>query len=135
MKIPTEKIKIKKRIRKDLGDLEPLMHSLRENGQINPILVNQDYELIAGHRRLEAAKLLQWHCIEATVVEKTSEIELLSLEIDENVYRADLTDEELEEAYRRLEKLRNPPFLKRLFDALLMFFKRILRKLTYRKGT
>jgi len=133
MKIPIEKIKIKKRIRRQLGDLDPLMNSLRVNGQINPILINQNYELIAGHRRLASAKLLEWHSIEATVVEKTTELELLSLEIDENVYRADLTDEELHEAYRRMEKLRNPPLLKKIFNALLFFFKGLLKKLAYRQ--
>ena len=51
-------IKIKKRVRRDLGDLEALKNSLRTYGLLNPITINGKYELIAGERRLQAAKQL-----------------------------------------------------------------------------
>jgi ParB/Sulfiredoxin domain len=64
------------RRRDDLGDLTGLMDSLRRVSLIHPIVVADDYTLIAGHRRLEAAKQLGWQTIE------------------ENLHRKDLTPAE-----------------------------------------
>ena len=60
MFVKIDDIKIKKRVRRDLGDLEALKESLRLYGLLNPITLNSKYELIAGERRLEAAKSLGW---------------------------------------------------------------------------
>ena len=56
MLVNIDDIKIKKRVRKDLGDLDALKNSLRTYGLLNPITITRDYELIAGERRLQAAK-------------------------------------------------------------------------------
>jgi ParB family chromosome partitioning protein len=125
MRLPLDEIKIKKRVRQDMGDLKQLMESLQEYGLMNPIIVSKKMELIAGHRRLEAARLLGWQFIEAHVIEKSSAAYNLELEIEENVRRKDLTDEELNEALRRLEKLRNPGIFKRLLSALINLLKRL----------
>ena len=53
-----QSIKVWYRFRKDLGDLQTLAKSIQEIGLLQPIVVNQDNELIAGKRRLEACKLL-----------------------------------------------------------------------------
>jgi ParB family chromosome partitioning protein len=112
-------------VRQDLGDLTKLMESLRANGLINPILVNSNRELIAGHRRLEAAKRLGWQYIEATVTEAESDAELLEKELDENIHRRNLSAMELAEGYARLEKLQNPGFFRRIWMAIVRFFRRI----------
>lgn len=125
MRLPLDEIRIKKRVRQDMGDLKQLMESLQEYGLMNPIIVNKKNELIAGHRRLEAARLLGWQLIDARVMEKTGAVYNLELEIEENVRRKDLTDEELNEALRRLEKLRNPGIFKRLLSALISLLKRL----------
>ena len=101
-------IKIKKRVRRDLGDLEALKNSLRTYGLLNPITINGKYELIAGERRLQAAKQLGWTNINAVVQNNLSEIEELEMELEENNQRKEFTSEELLDGYRRLEKLRNP---------------------------
>ena len=56
MLVPIAQIKIKRRVRKDLGNLDDLKDSLRTYGLLNPITINSKYELIAGERRLTAAK-------------------------------------------------------------------------------
>ena len=61
MLVNIDDIKIKKRVRKDLGDLDALKNSLRTYGLLNPITITRDYELIAGERRLQAAKALGKH--------------------------------------------------------------------------
>ena len=115
MQLKITDIKIKKRIRKDLGDLSPLMESLRDHGLMNPVVVNRKHELIAGHRRLESARRLGWEHIEATVMDTVGELGMLELEVEENILRRDFSADELAEARKKLEKLRNPGFFKRLW--------------------
>jgi ParB family chromosome partitioning protein len=119
-------IKIKKRIRKNLGDLQPLMKSLRDHGLMNPVVVSRRLELIAGYRRLESARRLGWEHIEATVMEMSGELPMLELEIEENVQRRDFSREELAEALKRLEKLRNPGFFRRIWQGVKRVCERLL---------
>lgn len=114
-------IKIKKRVRHDLGDLEALKESLRTYGLLNPITINNKNELIAGERRLQAAKQLGWTNINAVVQNNLSDVEELEMELEENNQRKDFTNEELLEGYKRLEKLRNPSFWRKI----VMFFKKL----------
>lgn len=128
MQIDIDSVILKRRVRKNLGDLRPLAESLKTHGLMNPILINERNELIAGHRRLEAAKLLGWTTIAARVVERQEEAELLEMEVEENTHRKALTADELAEAYDRLEHLRNPGFFARVWKALKAFFKKLLRR-------
>jgi len=83
------------RQRKSLEDLEGLAASLRTLGQIHPILIQRDsYELIAGERRLAAAKLLGWTHIMAQFEDELDTVELKILELEENTRRADLSWQE-----------------------------------------
>lgn len=115
MKIPVDLITIKKRTRAQLGDLRPLMDSLEARGLIHPLTVNARYELVAGHRRLESARRLGWDMIEVRIVDAGDELAMLELELEENLHRLDFTESELSLARARLEKLRNPGVLRRLW--------------------
>jgi ParB family transcriptional regulator, chromosome partitioning protein len=86
--IPIANVLVKDRHRSDLGDLESLAASFRELGQLQPIVVSADYLLIAGGRRLAAAKSLGWTEIEAKIAnDLTSTADLLRAERDENTCR------------------------------------------------
>ncbi|MBR0546097.1 MAG: ParB N-terminal domain-containing protein [Treponema sp.] len=122
MLINIEDIKIKKRVRKNLGDLEALKNSLRIYGLLNPITLNSKYELIAGERRLQAAKQLGWTNINAVILSNISDVDELEMELEENNQRKEFTDQELLEGYRRLEKLRNPGFWQRLWKLIQKLF-------------
>src|SRR5574337_1611673 len=50
-------IKVEDRARKDLGDLDDLVSSIKEKGVLQPVIVDTDYKLVAGGRRLAAAEL------------------------------------------------------------------------------
>ena len=86
--------------------LEELAASIREHGIIQPLIVSpaQDpdqYILIAGERRLRAAKLAGLTMVPA-ILRTVSELEQLELALIENVQRADLTPLETAEAFRQL---------------------------------
>ena len=55
MRVPVSSIQIPDRVRKEIGDLKPLMESLQRIGQLNPVTITPDYQLVAGFRRLSAA--------------------------------------------------------------------------------
>ena len=122
MQLNIDEIKIKKRVRKDLGDLSTLKDSMKRYGLLNPITVNSKHELVAGQRRLESAKELGWTSIPVKVLDINDRISQLEIELEENTQRSDFTDEELMAGYEELEKLRNPGFFKKLWNRIVSFF-------------
>lgn len=122
MLVNIKDIKIKKRVRKDLGNLDDLKNSLRTYGLLNPITLNSKYELIAGERRLQAATQLGWTNINAVILSNVNELEELEMELEENNQRKEFTKEELLEGYKRLEKLRNPSPFRKLLKLIKSIF-------------
>jgi ParB family chromosome partitioning protein len=127
VQIPVKDIIVKKRIRKDLGDIASLADSMKRYGQISPITVSKANILIAGGRRLEAAKFLGWRTINATVIDAPEKLTKLELEIEENIQRRDFSGEELAKATKALYALKNPGFFRRILNAIIRFFKRLFR--------
>lgn len=84
-------VKVANRHRKDMGDIQGLADSLRDNGLLQPIGVTGKSELVFGHRRLEAAKLLGWNEIPCVVVDLDS---IVTGEYAENEIRKDFTKSE-----------------------------------------
>lgn len=89
--------------------LEELAASIRTYGIIQPLLVAEErgadgstiYQLIAGERRLRAAKAAGLERVPVTIRQSTPQ-ELLEIAIVENVQRADLSPIEEALAYQRL---------------------------------
>ena len=125
MQVPIASITVPERVRRDLGDLAPLMDSLRRVGQLNPITVSPAYELIAGHRRLSAASKLGWKTVDVVVVSGLDEVRRLEMELEENLYRKDFTPDEVLAGWKRLDALRHPPLRRRIGMALGRFFGRL----------
>lgn len=69
MKIRVSDIKVKNRIRKDLGDLQPLKESIQKLGLLHPILIDLENTLISGERRLESVKILGWEYVDVRIVD------------------------------------------------------------------
>lgn len=84
-------ITVPQRYRQDLGDLESLMTSMATIGLLHPIVITSGHRLIAGARRLEAAKQLHWETIPVRILDLTK---LLHGEYDENEVRKDFTPTE-----------------------------------------
>jgi ParB family chromosome partitioning protein len=104
------------------------MESMKKYGLLSPLIVNKSYELIAGRRRLEAARLLGWQTVSVTVLDRDDDAEKLEMEIDENILRKDFTTDELADGYTNLDKVRNPPFFKRIWLAIKRFFGRLFHR-------
>jgi ParB family chromosome partitioning protein len=128
MQIPIADIIVKKRIRKEMGDLEALADSMNRIGQISPIVITEKNVLLSGGRRLEAARRLGWRTINAIVAKLPGGVTMLEVEIEENKQRSDFTPEESSRAMKRLYRQKHPGFLRRLWNQIVRFFK-ILFKL------
>jgi ParB family chromosome partitioning protein len=94
------------RTRLDPTELEELSNSIRAHGVIQPVIVAQtaysgQYTLIAGERRLEAAKLAGLPAVPAIIREATDQ-QLLELALVENLQRSDLGPLEAALAYKHL---------------------------------
>jgi ParB family chromosome partitioning protein len=92
--------------REQLGGIDELASSLREHGLLQPIVVRRvagGYELIAGHRRLEAWKTLGETQI-AAVVRQETDAQAYVLMLVENLQREDLQPPEEAAALLELER-------------------------------
>jgi ParB family chromosome partitioning protein len=94
------------RLRFSEKELDSLTESVKEQGIIQPILIRKDeqgYELIAGERRLKAAKRAGLTQAPA-IVREITDAELLEISIVENIQRENLNPLEEAEAYHCLMK-------------------------------
>lgn len=96
-------------------ELQSLADSIREHGILQPLIVTKDeketntgikvsYELVAGERRLKAAKMAGLNFIPAVIRQKTEEKQKLELALIENIQRADLNAIEKAKGYDKLTK-------------------------------
>ncbi len=85
--------------------LRELAESIRTHGVIQPLVVSRaehgGYRLIAGERRLQAARLAGLATV-PVVIREAADASLLELALVENIQRADLNAIEEAMAYRRL---------------------------------
>lgn len=85
-------------------EIEELCQSVRAQGIIQPLLVRiagSGYELVAGERRLRAAKMAGLKQV-PVVLKELSDHDLLAMSIVENIQRKNLNPLEEAEAYYRL---------------------------------
>jgi ParB family chromosome partitioning protein len=91
----------------DEDDLAELVHSIREVGVLQPIVVRPltdqpgKYELVMGERRLRATKEVGLDIIPA-IVRDTADIDMLRDALLENLHRAQLNPLEEASAYQQL---------------------------------
>lgn len=84
--------------------LAELVHSIKEIGLLQPVVVRQTktgYQLIAGERRLRASKKAGLKTIPA-LIRKTADDQMLRDALLENLHRANLTPLEEAAAYQQL---------------------------------
>jgi ParB family chromosome partitioning protein len=88
--------------RHDISDLDDLLHSIRQKGLLQPILVRSRgsyYEIVAGHRRYEACKKLAWRNIICHILE-LGDKDAFEISLMENIQRKSLNPIEEAQAYK-----------------------------------
>ena len=86
------------------AELEELSQSIKEQGILQPLLVreeNDGFQLIAGERRLRAAKMAGLTQV-PVIIKRIADSKMLVLSIVENIQRANLNPIEESDAYHRL---------------------------------
>ena len=110
--VPLNRIRIASNVRKkyDLDKIKELSSSIKNNGLLQPICIRQvgklNYELVFGHRRFKALKLLaakepkKYKVVKAFVKTNTElkEDSIHEVQIIENIQRENLSFVELKEA-------------------------------------
>jgi len=109
LEIPIEKIATnpqQPRHKFEEKELAELAESIKQHGIIQPLvavkIAPEQYELIAGERRLKAADLAGLKMVPVIVREEAGEREKLELALIENVQREDLNVLEEARAYKKL---------------------------------
>ena len=135
MKILISDIKFSRRIRKDIGNITRLKDSIESHGLLQPVIINQNNELLAGYRRIEAAKKLGWKEVEVTVVRTSNRLDSLNIELEENLFRKEFTFEEIRDGMRLQQKLKRHlsrpsiiRFVARIFDYIIEFLLKLFGK-------
>ena len=93
----------------DQAALEELADSIKEVGVFTPLLVRKSingYELIAGERRLRAAKIAKLTSVPC-IVKEFNDSEMMEISILENIQRENLSPIEQAKAYTQLQEKLN----------------------------
>lgn len=101
--VQVSEIRVGRRCRKEVGDIEALKESLSRLGMLQPIVLDSGTGLVSGWRRLQAAKALGWSEVPAVTVSGIeTAIQRLQAERDENCCREDMTAPEKANLVRAL---------------------------------
>lgn len=102
--IKLDEIKLISNIRsKDNYQIEDLMNSIKEHGQLQPVLITADNYLIAGHRRFHAIKALKKEKILVSKLDKEYKEVQNAIEIwqfEENEQRKNLDNFEISDVFQ-----------------------------------
>lgn len=90
--VPLDNVRVSRdtRQRRDLSDIPALAESITRHGLLNPIVVTDDFTLIAGERRLAAFRYLSRPTIPAQLLSDLSKEHQHEIELEENIRREDL---------------------------------------------
>lgn len=97
---------IRERQRQDMGDIEGLAKSLSEYGLLEPILLDNQNNLVAGFRRLTAAVFLDWDKIEYMTLGALDPIRAQEIELEENVRRHQMSWQEESQAVAKIHQMK-----------------------------
>ncbi len=100
--MPIDAIRVVSNVREEVGDLRALVASVQQHGVIEPLIVKPDGELIAGQRRLAAAKIAGLTHVPVRVCDVRDPRVALEIGLIENVQRRDLDPLSRARAYHAL---------------------------------
>jgi len=93
--------------KREHGSIASLKDSIASVGLINPLTLDEDYNLMAGRRRYQAVSELEWSEVECYVLPvEGSQVKAMSIAIEENIKRKDMTEVERLVALNELDEMR-----------------------------
>lgn len=104
--VDPNKLVVDSNVRSKLGDLGPLVESIREHGVLQALLVTKEgdkYHVKAGSRRTAAAIQAKTPTVPCVVLPEGTDASILSKQLVENLHRRDLTAAEEAKGYEQLE--------------------------------
>lgn len=106
MKLALKDVIVGDRFRKEYPDIDKLAESIRKFGIIEPIVIDENNNLIAGERRYKAHQLLKKEDIEVRYMKELTGIEKKEVELEENIQRQAFTWQEEVTAKKQLHELK-----------------------------
>ncbi len=104
--VDLDKIHWEKRFREDLGGIDELAESIKEKGVIQPVTVTTDFTLVAGERRVTAARKAGLKKIPALIRPgEGTEVDMREVELIENVFRKDFRWDERAKLVAEIDRL------------------------------
>lgn len=89
-------------------DLQSLMASIKKDGLLHPIGVREisgeQFEIVYGNRRFMACQKLGWHSIPVSIISLKNDEDRDSLNLVENLHRADISTHDEGRIYYALQK-------------------------------
>lgn len=86
-----------------MSEIESLARSIREHGLLQPILIrplDHGFEVVAGHRRMQACRCLRWRFIPCAIRE-ISDKQAYEIQLIENLQRQSMSPLEEAESFRK----------------------------------
>jgi ParB family transcriptional regulator, chromosome partitioning protein len=101
--IRPSKFPVRYKLPADSPELTNLKSSIKEHGLLQPIIIRPldiGFELVAGHRRYTACKLLRWRFIPSKISDM-SDKQAYEIQLTENIQRKSMAPIEEAEAYQK----------------------------------
>lgn len=106
MEVEIKGIKVGERMRKTFEGIKELADSIEMHGLIEPIVLDESNQLIAGERRLRAHLMLKRETIIAVHLNDLSPLQKKEIELEENIMRKNFTWPEEVNAKKELHELK-----------------------------
>jgi len=103
--VKLEDVIVENRARKDLGNMDELVESIRQKGIIQPVTVDSFMRLLAGGRRHACAVTLGLPTIPVIIRDFVDDTDSLEIELIENIHRKDFGWAEQAALVARIDKL------------------------------